>query len=180
MTKTSQLSITWFSVYLVLLLVTCGWIFGKFPADWYRQTDLATLLGFVRAMIRIANFYFLFVPVLIILALAALVKRPDKITQKHSVLLLPLLPAAGVTLWGAYCMQHSSLVVGYSKSWTYSVFTDLSFVYLLHQFAVAGLIAFSKSWKNSRTFGLVILLLEFVLFWGLFAISSMACQNIWM
>ncbi|MBI1271360.1 hypothetical protein GC174_13105 [bacterium] len=112
---------------LVLLTIAgFAWIFIQLPQDWYRPTELATLLGSARMMILVANFYIVLLPIIFILAVAALLMRPKTWSWNLLILLLPLIPAEAAHFWGAYCWINKELVSGAINSWTFSTFQNLT------------------------------------------------------
>lgn len=169
-------------IYVIAMTTAMLGIGQHFPTDWYRPTNLASLLGTVCAMVQIFNMYIYLVPVAIITALTAFTFHPERLLPRSAVLLLPLWPALLATLWGAYCWRYYQRDIMGLKlgAWTSTVIAELNGIYLLHFFVLYLVALFSKTWHHSRIFALSVLTTELLLTLGTVWVASMATSGGWL
>lgn len=169
------------SICLVLLTIAgFAWIFIQLPQDWYRPTELAILLGSARMMILVANFYIVLLPIIFILAVAALLMRPKTWSWNLLILLLPLIPAEAAHFWGAYCWINKELVSGVINSWTFSTFQNLTNLAVFSGFVIMISAIALPDWKGARRFAILVLANEVLICSGTVSCAAMASSGSWL
>lgn len=163
MSSIRQNSLITTSAVLIVTLCLFGWIYSKFPPSWYEQTDLGAMACTAIIHYVTTGMYLLMVPPVGIVALSALIVayiwRPQKINNRHLSLLIPLVAVFPLCLWSGYWLQHFANSDS-SIAWMLEVNQDLVRLTLASLVLSTLFVAFSKSWKGERFFGLSLLTSE--------------------
>jgi len=170
-----------FACYLIVLSVALGQIAGRIESGWYLPINLNELFWLSMSMVVMSLRFLIFIaPIVLILCLVAIVKRPEKISSKLLILILPFVPFVLMLFWVSFVViRFSNLHIFGFEHWTYKVFEQLLFLLDSHFLLTATYIAFSGCWSNLRTFGISVLLIEYCCFFIVKFIATIACSNVW-
>lgn len=169
--KSRSLALT--SVLVIILLIDLGWIYSRFPANWFQPLTFEaffslTVILLSGAIVSPSLFTILTLPIAI-----SLTRRKIgnfKIGAKYALFLIPLLPAFLMLAWGAYCSVHpaplfnsgtlrppqeinpSSMFCNYwiDKPWYAKVVSDVFFSDMVCLFGLAYYAHQSKNWLGER------------------------------
>ena len=166
----------------MFLSVALGNIARKFESGWYSPINLNDLVWRSVSMVVMSSCFAIFIaPIVFILCLVAIVKRPEKISPKLLILFFPFIPFVLMLLWVSFVdIRFSNAHIFGFDHWTYKVFEQLIFLLDTHFILIATYIAFSACWKHSRTFGISVLMIEYCSFIIVRFIACMACSNVWL
>ena len=116
--KSRSLSLT--SVFVIVSLIALGWIYSRFPADWFQPAILTPALALTTAVLSFivsepSNISQLTLPAtisLLTLSVAMFIKKNKKGIfipgNKYALFLIPLFLALLMLIWGSYCCVHPS------------------------------------------------------------------------
>ncbi len=171
-----------FACYLIVLSVALGQIAGRFESGWYLPINLNELFWLSMSMVVMSHCCLIFIaPIVLILCLIAIVKRPEKISSKLLILFLPFVPFVLMLFWVSFVkIRFSNVGIFGFEHWTYKIFEQIIFLLDTHFILIATYVAFSACWSHSRLFGISVLLIEYCCFFTVKFIASMACSNVWL
>ena len=116
--KSRSLALT--SVFVIVSLIALGWIYSRFPADWFQPAILTPALALTTAVLSFivsepSNISQLTLPAtisLLTLSVAMFITWRQKGIfipgNKYALFLIPLILAILMFFWGSYCCVHPS------------------------------------------------------------------------
>lgn len=166
------------SIVTMLVLANLGWIYSYFPENWFKPMPLLNMVAiesFTIALI-VGAFWPVIIPSFILALAVARAKFKDKAPRslkKYALLLVPLLPATLMVVWGSYCCIHPNAAMYWQEDvtpspdwfeglwidspWYAKVIEGLFFSSLVYLSCIAYYLARANEWKGERLVAFCIL-----------------------
>lgn len=165
--KSRSLALT--SVFVIVSLIAVGWIYSRFPADWLQPTNTRAVYSLsTKFLFELSKFPAMFTLFSLPIAVLATIlsKGVFRLTAKHALFVIPLIPGLLMLAWGSYCClqsrlsvypigdystQYSSIVEFLTKiPWYSRVITDVFFSEIIYLIGLAFYVIRSVTWKGER------------------------------